>query len=352
MGKGGRFALALGSLALALVLAEAFLRLSTWPRPMEGLRALHEVRPDRAWLYGLRPGAHVRLRTPRELEYVINGQGFRDREHPVGKAPGSYRILVLGDSVTFGYGVPGAETFPGVLESMLGDGFEVLNLGVGGYNPYNEAALLRDVGPGYEPDLVLVQFCVNDLNDPTLHFDAQTRLQLGAIPDAAFPDPGDRRAASPSPLIGACFALRVCTLVHDALVALSARALEGEVLRAALAPASSLPEGPVRRWLAARYGEMRSEAESIGAEFAVVAFPHRGQLEGIDARALQGDLVGLGNDAGWTTLDLLPDFLATAAVSDEPLFLDLWHPTGAGHRVAAAGIARGLERAGLLPEGG
>ena len=76
---------------------------------------------------------------------------------------------------------------------------EILNLAVSGYNPYNQGELLRDLGLAYEPDLVLAQFCINDLNDPTLHFDTQTRLRLGSIPDPPFPDPPLRRSRSAEP---------------------------------------------------------------------------------------------------------------------------------------------------------
>ena len=102
--------------------------------------------------------------------------------------------------VAFGYGVEMQQTFPKRMEAQLearrstartagATHIEVLNLGVSGYNPYTEAALLADVGPSYQPDLVLVQFCINDLNDPTLHFNVQARLHMGTIPDAAYPEP-------------------------------------------------------------------------------------------------------------------------------------------------------------------
>src|SRR5205823_3569057 len=78
-----------------------------------------------------------------------------------------------------------------------------------GYNPYTEAQLFADVGVGYRPDLVLVEFCINDLNDPTLHFDASTMASLGALPEAAFPDPGGRRPAA-GPAARLCRRLRTC----------------------------------------------------------------------------------------------------------------------------------------------
>src|SRR5262249_22975644 len=65
---------------------------------------------------------------------------------------------------------------------------EVLDFDVDGYNAYAEAMQFADLGRAYQPDLVMIQFCINDLNDPTLHFDRRTRLHLGRLPGAAFPN--------------------------------------------------------------------------------------------------------------------------------------------------------------------
>ena len=83
------------------------------------LRGLHVARPDRPWLYGLRPGADLRLREPREVRYRINADGFRDRIRSRPKPDGVFRILALGDSVTFGYGVEEDETYPMRLEASF-----------------------------------------------------------------------------------------------------------------------------------------------------------------------------------------------------------------------------------------
>jgi lysophospholipase L1-like esterase len=55
----------------------------------------------------------------KELLYRINAQGFRDRERVRPKPSGMYRILVLGDSVTFGFGVQPEESFTRLLEAEL-----------------------------------------------------------------------------------------------------------------------------------------------------------------------------------------------------------------------------------------
>ena len=96
----------------------------------------------------------------------INSHGFRDREYSLEKPSDHGRIVVIGDSITFGYGLQPEQRFPEQLESRFRDAgskVEVLNLGVGGYDTLDEVAFLERVGLDFEPDLVVVGFCINDL---------------------------------------------------------------------------------------------------------------------------------------------------------------------------------------------
>ncbi len=96
-----------------------------------------------------------------------NSLGFRDREHPVKKTKGTYRILVLGDSITQGWMIANPEDiFTSVLENRLiaeGRRVEVLNFGVNGYNTRQEVETLREKGLQFKPDLVILAYCVNDM---------------------------------------------------------------------------------------------------------------------------------------------------------------------------------------------
>lgn len=97
-----------------------------------------------------------------------NSLGFRDtREYSLSKEPGTFRIIVLGDSVTFGHGALFETSYPYLLEQRLRDWrpdvkWEVWNLGVPGYNTAQELAYLNQVGASYAPDLVIVGFFLND----------------------------------------------------------------------------------------------------------------------------------------------------------------------------------------------
>jgi hypothetical protein len=336
-----RAALLAVSLLIALVLCEVGLRLFVPVRSSSELAKLHVLRPDKPWLYGMRPNTVVEGRGG--VRYDINADGFRGARAARPKDAGTLRLAVLGDSVTLGYGVNEADTFPSLLAARLAGPrpIEVLNLGVSGYNPYTESALFADIGPAYAPDVVLVQFCINDLNDPTLHFDASTNAALGALPDAAFPDPRTRRRPAPFD----CHGLRVCELVRDVIRPRPA-ADDPAAIRATVEPHD--PPGDTElAWIAGQYREIGRTAHSIGARPVLVIFPYATQLGANAPSATAARLTALAAELGWPAIDLLPAY-RQAAARGVALFTDLWHPTAAGFRIAADVTADGLRRAGLV----
>lgn len=118
-----------------------------------------------------------------------NTLGFRDtREYSLAKNPGTFRIVVLGDSVTFGHGAVFETTYPYLLEQRLRSWrpdvkWEVWNLGVPGYNTAQELAYLNQVGDRYAPDLVIVGFFPNDFSgyEPQFTPGAGRRLMSGVL---------------------------------------------------------------------------------------------------------------------------------------------------------------------------
>jgi lysophospholipase L1-like esterase len=123
--------------------------------------------------FGLRinePNARYRHQSPDvTVWFRINAQGMRaDRDYPYEKPPGVRRIVSLGDSFTAGYEVDLKDTFSAVLERELraqGVRVEVLNAGVSGYSTAEEYLYLERELLRYSPDLVLVNFYGNDLED-------------------------------------------------------------------------------------------------------------------------------------------------------------------------------------------
>src|SRR5215475_6794980 len=123
--------------------------------------------------FGLRynePNAYYRHKSADGVWYFkINGEGMRaDRDYSPTKPPHTFRIVSLGDSFTIGYEVAEKECFSRVLEEELrsnGLEVEVLNCGVSGYSNAEELLYLERELLGYHPDIVLVSFFYNDLDD-------------------------------------------------------------------------------------------------------------------------------------------------------------------------------------------
>ncbi len=346
-----------GALCLlaGVITVEIVLRATGWGLSDKSLHALHELRLDRPWLYGLRPGIEVKVPATGDVVYRINEDGFRDRRYPKTPPDGAFRIMVLGNSVGFGYGVEEPETFATRLEEVLNGrssagGVEVLNFSVNGYNAYNQAAQLDDVGLAYHPNLVLVQFSVGVLHNPTLHFDHQTQMHLGMIPAEAFPNPDQRRAPPEHPwMVRLCSRLRICAFVDERILEPRRREIDPLPGLASVGP-RELPAGPEREWLRARYNHIRRSAASVGAGFAVVVFPYKEQVYGSASGRLQEQLAELGREEGWLMIDLLPA-LRRAAATDPELYVDTWHVTASGNQLAAEVIAEQLAAAGLVRDG-
>jgi lysophospholipase L1-like esterase len=99
----------------------------------------------------------------------INSRGLRNPEVSAEPTPGVRRLVVLGDSLTFGWGVEEHDTYSRVLEKMLnsaGREYEVINAGVGNYNTSQQVAWFAERGLGYKPDEVVLGFYINDA-EPT-----------------------------------------------------------------------------------------------------------------------------------------------------------------------------------------
>src|SRR4051794_30389815 len=92
--------LLLGSMLMSLLAAELYLR-----HCPERFSIGYRPSPDDRLVYELEPGSEIR-----EQGIKISEQGTNDRLYPAEKPPGVYRIVVVGDSVTFGWRVARAES--------------------------------------------------------------------------------------------------------------------------------------------------------------------------------------------------------------------------------------------------
>jgi lysophospholipase L1-like esterase len=173
----GGILLSILSLALTLALVEVGFRLSQYV--LHGVQVarwrakspLYEILPGSALEYRMIPLAAgertIVGRSERTLwRFRINRDGFRGEDILADKPPGTRRLLVLGDSYAFGWGVDDTAVFPEQLEAplthRLGRPVEAINLAVPGYNTVQEHQLLLETGDRYAPDVVLVAYAMND----------------------------------------------------------------------------------------------------------------------------------------------------------------------------------------------
>jgi lysophospholipase L1-like esterase len=164
-----RAAAAAGSLVLTLAVAELASRLwlgdeyspgPTFEYPVE---ACGMPDPDLGWRNKPLVQTHVRNeKLGLSYEIRINSKGLRDREHTYERTQGTFRILLLGDSMAWGWGVGVEETYADLLERELG--VEVINAGVPGWSTDQELWWFESEGIRYQPDLVLLVLVMNDLN--------------------------------------------------------------------------------------------------------------------------------------------------------------------------------------------
>lgn len=184
----------------ALVVLEAGARCVTLPTPasapvyeehemlidMLGLPALNEImESDRNYFWRLKSDirdAHITGSIGAGvIDFHLNTHG-KLRSPPIANPKTRLRILVLGDSCTFGLGVNDDQTWPAQLQVKLherGMEVEVINAGVPGFSAFQGKAYLEHEGLALKPDLVTICFGINDAQTWASRSDYETALILG-----------------------------------------------------------------------------------------------------------------------------------------------------------------------------
>ncbi len=330
---------------LLLLAAEGLARAAQAIRPVELLgRHLDElhVYSER---YGWTPRpSFVGLWQGRRVS--INARGYRGREHAVARRPGARRVVLLGDSITFGYAVADHATFAARLDAR---GLEALNLGVEGYGTGQQLLKLRHAGLGYRPDVVLLGVCVeNDVVDnwrSAYLYDAGIRQPYFTL------EPAGLVLHDEHLQLGRVARVRLFFDTHSRLLArlrgapLALAAGAGARWRQAKADVLEQPAAPLALTFAL-IREVQRAAHAAGAAFGLVLHPNK--------RALQGraSLLPALRDApalrDVPQLDLAAHYAARGLGPDE-LFVDgSGHLNEAGHREAAEALQAWLD----APAGG
>lgn len=100
--------------------------------------------------------------TVQGLEIEHNSLGFRGAEFT--NKGTKKRVVTIGGSTTYCVDVSNSDTWPARLEKLLGDGYEVLNLGIPAHSTAEHLYLLGSLVPRLEPDIIIMQVGLNDMH--------------------------------------------------------------------------------------------------------------------------------------------------------------------------------------------
>ncbi|MEZ5394208.1 MAG: SGNH/GDSL hydrolase family protein [Bryobacterales bacterium] len=287
------------------------------PTTQETARYLARRCPDAGLNYRHRPGIAT---VYQGRAIAFNALGLRER--PLGpKQPGEVRIVILGDSVVFGWGVADQDTFGRQLERDLGRlskrPIRTVNTGVCSYNTVQQLRYLRRSGAQLEPDVVLLVYVENDVQ-PFLPVDRSgsmlaVRGRPGRLADW---------------LLAHSWTYRVA--YH-----LSRPYLVGETLD----PASV----GYRESMQALAG-LSAASRELGARFAVVVY-RMARRPASDR--LASDIADVGQAHGFPVADAAPWFAGRDLRALTNSLTDT-HPNAAGHAILALGAAELLVRNRML----
>jgi acetyltransferase AlgX (SGNH hydrolase-like protein) len=387
--------LALVSIAVVLTLLEGAARLAERSRGggKERDEASRYVEHDPRLGWRKKPGARVRYdRREYTTEVAINSNGLRDPERAYAAAPGTFRILALGDSFVEGYTVDMDRTVTQVLENALGGPgcpVEVLNGGTHAYSTDQEYLFYLDQGVRYSPQVVLLFAYYNDvLWNLAVNYYGSPKPLLKPVGDRLVlsndPVPVPYRGPTPAPpppppapkLRSAAFEWAKDRLARGAPRAFNMLARTGlwermggdepdDQMRVFKRRQQPLIETAWERTDAILRALSR-EAAARGTRFALVYVPSRMEVSDrdweltrlaydLDEKAWDLGLVArrfaeIGASAGFPLIDLTPDLRrASRGVLGEPYFVHDGHWNAVGHRVAAEAIERFLRERGWAP---
>ncbi len=396
-------ALLLGSTLFALLLVECGARIllygSLSTPQFRDHKLLQIAHPKRGWQ--IMPNGEAFHQT---LDYAIttrtNSRGMNDDEVSYEKPPGTFRIVLLGDSFMFAREVTRQQALPYLLEQALAaQQVEVINLGTPGYGTIQQYFYLQEEGLKYAPDLVLVSmFLFNDLRDNAYDLNARIwapeyrltwgrpyakwNAESGAL-EFSFPDP-ERNAQgiaeqvvkvtdtdhAGNPLAFSAMAMLVQTAANKSMARLRPPKHAPEDVYQPYLADPSLDPAPAaleESWQITGkvLGAMRDMSEAAGAAFAVFAIPTQLQTDPAYQEMITATYPGLELDldrpdrrlaqigaALEFPVILFADRFREAAQAGEGPFhfqIEDVHFNAAGHAFATKILAQELVDAGLVP---
>jgi len=312
------------SLGVAVLAAEALLRVVVgspvhWRYPQE--RYASDPVLDHRLVPGQRAFTH-------DAPVAVNALGMRDHDVAAAISPGTRRVLAIGDSQTFGNGLPLDATWPKQLEQRLGAGGEVLNAGVPGTDTWQHERWLAELARSVRFDLVVLGLYANDV--------VPLPQRIGA--EVALTNDGAHRVS---------YVLRRSALVTALWQAReSIRSLiapdPGALREQAIVTGIATPEmEPGWRQVETSLRGMQQIAREAHARLLVLVIPRRDQVSGqIAGAGFQQRAADIAARLGIDVVDALPPLRAAYRDFGDRLFLP-WdgHDSAIANRVIAEALA-------------
>ena len=337
--------LALGTVFLG-GLAEAYLRLR-WVSPRAQSTPAFADHPA----YGMAPGS---LAQGRQVTGEYNARFEHNALAMRGPAPtlapktpqSPPRLLLLGDSHTYGLGCEQGHSFADLLRTEWGAG-NVANTGCNGYGTREQLAWLHHFGGAWQPDVVLLTFFWNDLEDNLKPDRPRFALKDGKVQrQDSLPGDFDPLEILPAMEHRAqkTHALKLSEFIKFGMRGLRYRLLG--IKKRSIQTKAQRDEA----WIATttQLDLVKVRCEELGARLVIACLPDQSQvdpaqriknIEPLHYR-IQGDLEAWCASQGIPYIDLLPPL--KAAFERDPT-TDLFyyadrHMTPAGHRIVAQGL--------------
>jgi lysophospholipase L1-like esterase len=271
--------------------------------------------------------------------FYTNSWGFCDDEFVVVKPANTVRIAALGDSITTALNVSRGERFTERIETCLNHKghtkqFEVMNFGVGGYNTLQEVATLQTKVLPFQPDIVLIAYCLND-NLPNADGGLYQLLmdQVSTKPDkwiSAF----QRNTQS-----------RFCKLIRKSqLCTLMKSVWDTKFSKEKIAKKKPGTEPDI---VTQAFSRLSSIRQKYGCPVVVVVFPYFKNMSDYAYRHLHVEVAAKAERYGFQVLDLFGYYLKEIerdGTEFRATGSDFCHPNAFGHKIAAQAICETLEQ--------
>jgi len=352
---------------ILLLVAEGASR-KLYPIELGGWGERPSLQADPSLGWKLRPSATTRLRWE-SYDYTVssNSLGFPGPDYPAKREPRSVRILTTGDAFTSAEGVDTEQAWPRLLEARLaqalsGRKVEALNFAVTGYGPNQYLRIVEEYAPTYRPDLIIVEFFVNDFSDVL-----DTDLNMASTIGFSRPSPQGWKS------FGRLENLRGWVKLHVVEPLKGRYQNTPDEIGTLFGAFEFLERGDHERWtrgrdlLEDRVRRIKTAADGAGARLLLVLVPAASQVcaptqlkyfpagidltdsQRYDLERPQRLLQEIAERAGVASVDLRPVLKAAPECPYQPRNM---HWTAAGHRAVADHLAALLkDNDPLLPKG-